>query len=109
MLRRELTTVEISTNLERYAQLITARQATLQRFENDAAGRLPQLKEMSEHAYRLGRGSIFELLDATRSRHELYQTRIDLTTALCEAQLRFLAISGELERTTQRPNSPNRE
>ncbi|HTD91848.1 MAG TPA: TolC family protein [Burkholderiales bacterium] len=98
-LRRELITAEIEANLQRYALVITARTAALQRFEKDAAGRLPQLKEMSEHAYRLGRGSIFELLDASRSRHELYQTRIDLTTGLCEAQLRYLAISGDLERT----------
>ena len=100
-LRRELATAEVSANLQRYANLINARLAALQRFEKEAAGRLPLLKKMSENAYRLGRGSIFELLDASRSRHELYQTRIDLTTALCEAQLRYLAITGDLERSTQ--------
>ncbi|MEO8137569.1 MAG: TolC family protein [Betaproteobacteria bacterium] len=96
-LRRELTTVEVAVNLQRYAAVITARQTALQRFDKEAAGRLPLLKEMSENAYRLGRGSIFELLDAARSRHELYQTRIDLLAGLCEAQLRYLAISGNLQ------------
>lgn len=97
-LRRELAAAEVAANLDRYANVIAARQAALERFDKEAAGRLPQLKEMSENAYRLGRGSIFELLDAARSRHELLQTRIDLTSALCEAQLRYLAISGELDR-----------
>ena len=100
-LRRELATAEVAAQLQRYAQVISARKAAVQRFEKDAAGRLPLLKEMSEHAYRLGRGSIFELLDALRSRHELYQTRIDLTSALCEAQLRYLAISGHLLLSTR--------
>lgn len=100
-LRRELTTAEVAANLDRYAGVIAARQAALQRFEKDAGGRLPQLKEMAENAYRLGRGSIFELLDATRSRHELQQTRVELLSALCEAQLRYLALTGDLDRTAE--------
>jgi len=98
-LRRELATAEVATNLERYANVIAARQAALQRFQEDASARLPLLKQMAEDAYRLGRSSIFELLDSTRSRYELQQTRIDLVAALFEAQLRFLATSGELERS----------
>lgn len=101
-LRRELATAETAANLERYAQVIRARELALARFEKEAAGRLPQLKEMSENAYRLGRGSIFDLIDATRSRHELQQTRIDLMSALCEVQLRYLATSGELEPASER-------
>ena len=96
-LRRELAVAEVATNLERFANVIAARQAALQRFEQEAAARLPSLKQMAEDAYRLGRSSIFELLDSTRSRYDLHQTRIDLVAALFEAQLRFLAISGDLE------------
>ncbi len=96
-LRRELAVAEVAANLERFASVITARQAALQRFQQEASARLPALKQMAEDAYRLGRGSIFELLDSTRSRYDLYQTRIDLVAALYEAQLRFLAISGALE------------
>jgi len=98
-LRRELAVAEVATNLERYANVIAARQAALQRFQEEASARLPLLKQMAEDAYRLGRSSIFELLDSTRSRYELHQTRIDLVAALFEAQLRFLATSGELERS----------
>lgn len=98
-LRRELAVAEVATNLERFASVIAARAIALQRFQQEAAARLPSLKRMAEDSYQLGRSSIFELLDSTRSRYELYQTRIDLVAALFEAQLRFLATSGELERS----------
>ena len=98
-LRRELAAAEVATNLERFANVIVARQAALQRFQQEASARLPLLKQMAEDAYRLGRSSIFELLDSTRSRYDWYQTRIELVAALFEAQLRFLATSGDLERS----------
>lgn len=97
--RRELVVAEVAANLERLANVIAIRQVALQRFELEASARLPSLKQMAEDAYRLGRSSIFELLDSTRSRYDLQQTRIDLVAALLEAQLRFLATSGELERS----------
>lgn len=99
ILRRELAVAEVGANLERLADVIAARQAALDRFDQEAAARLPALKQMAEDAYRLGRGSILELLDATRSRYELQQTRIELVAALLDAQLRFLAMTGELERS----------
>jgi outer membrane protein, heavy metal efflux system len=97
-LRRGLTQAEIAANLEQLANVITARQLALQRFEQDATARLPVLKQMAEDAYRLGRGSILELLDSTRARYELLQVRIDLIAALLEAQLRFLATTGDLHK-----------
>ncbi len=97
-LRRELAQAEAGANLERLANVIAARQSALRRFEQDASGRLSSLQQMAEDAYRLGRGTILELLDSTRSRYELEQARIDLVAALYEAELRFLATSGDLER-----------
>ena len=108
-LRRELAVAEVAANLERYANVIAGREAALLRFEKDASAHLPALKQMAEDAYRLGRSSIFELLDSTRSRHDLIQRRIDLMAALVEAQLRYLAISGELERSVGlAPAEPDR-
>ncbi len=98
-LRRELAQAEVAANLERLAGVIGSREAALQRFEREAAGKLPALKQMAEDAYRLGRGTILDLLDSSRSRHELQQTRIDLVAALLEAQVRFLATSGDLEKS----------
>ena len=96
-LRRNLVTAELAANMQRLDNVIGARQTALERFEQDAGARLPALKQMAEDAYRLGRGSILELLDATRSRYELQQIRIDLTAALAEAQVRLAALSGDLD------------
>lgn len=98
-LRRTLAEAEVAANLERLANVIAARQTALQRFEQEAWVRLPSLRQMAEDAYRLGRSSIFELLDSTRSRYELSQTHIDLVASLYEAQLRFLAANGDLQRS----------
>jgi cobalt-zinc-cadmium efflux system outer membrane protein len=97
-LRRQLAEAEVAATLERLANVIAARQTALERFEQEAAGRLPSLRQMAEDAYRLGRGSILELLDSTRSRYDLLQTRIDLAAGLLEAQVRYLATSGDLEK-----------
>ncbi len=97
-LRRELAQAEVAASLERYADVIKARQAALVRFDAESASRLAALKEMSEQAYRLGRSSIFELLDSTRSRFDLQQSRIELVSSLLEVQIRFLSTSGNLDR-----------
>jgi len=107
-LRRELAEAEVAANLERYANVIAARQTALQRFDKESASRLPALKEMAEQSYRLGRSSIFQLLDSTRSRYELQQSRIELVASLIEAQLRFLATSGSLDRTMSGTGDPSR-
>jgi len=97
-LRRNLVEAEVRTNLERYSAMITARRSALQKHEEGAARQLPALKQMAEDAYRLGRGAVFDLLDATRARQELQQTRVELLASLIDAQLRHLALSGDLER-----------
>lgn len=107
-LRRELAEAEVAANMERYAGVIAARQNALQRHEQDAAHRLPALKSMAEDAYRLGRGTVFDLLDATRSRHEIQQARIDLLSALIDAQLRLLALGGEIEKIAPLATAGNR-
>lgn len=107
-LRRELAYAETAATLERYGSVIRARQAALQRFDSESSSRLAELKVMSEHAYRLGRGSIFELLDSTRSRFELRQSRIDLVASLLDAQVRFLAASGNLDRTVSASQAQQR-
>jgi len=103
-LKSELTESETAAQLLRYAQIIRTRQSALTRYEEDTAARLPTLQQMAEDAYRLGRGTVFDLVDATRTRHELQQNRIDLLAALIDAQLHWLALTGELERL--HPSTP---
>ena len=97
-LQKDLAQAEAGANIDRLANIIAARQTALQRFELEAGARLPMLKQMSEDAYRLGRSSILELLDATRSHYEFQRTRVDLVAALLDAQIRLLALNGDLEK-----------
>jgi len=96
-LRRQLVEAETAANLARLAQVISVRRASLEQFDRESGERVPALKQMAEDAYRLGKGTILELLDTVRSRYELQQSRVDLAAALLEAQVRYLALSGELE------------
>jgi cobalt-zinc-cadmium efflux system outer membrane protein len=102
-LRRQLVMGETAANLQRLTNVIGTRRDALERFDQDAASKLQPLRQMAEDAYRLGRGSILELLDATRSRYELLQARRDLAAALLEAQVRLRALRGELEKPVAVP------
>ena len=103
-LRRELAESETAAQLEQYAGIIRIREAALTEHDRKAGARLPGLRQMAEDAYRLGRGTVFDLLDATRSRAELQQTRVELLAAMVDAQIRYLAASGNwamLEKSTR--------
>jgi len=52
--------------------------------------------EMAESAYRLGRGTLFELLDARRTQLEATLARIELLTAIVETELELRALAGSL-------------
>lgn len=98
-LRRQLAEATVAAELQRYQTQVSERTLALAAFEQDVGQRLPQLRQMAEDAYRLGRSPVIELLDSTRSRYELQLSRIDLVAALMEAQLRLQAARGALSST----------
>jgi cobalt-zinc-cadmium efflux system outer membrane protein len=93
-LRRALTETQVIAGMDRYQAVVQRRAEALQRFETDAAGRLPMLQTMSEDAYRFGRASILEWLDATRVHHEQRLVRVDLVAGLAEARVRLRGAQG---------------
>jgi len=94
-LRVQLTEAGVRADQNRYQALVERRSAALEQFRERMVGRLPALKQMAEDAYRLGRGSIIELLDATRTRYEMQLGQLELISGLMEAQLRLQASRGE--------------
>jgi cobalt-zinc-cadmium efflux system outer membrane protein len=96
-LRREATQSEAGVELLRLIDALAQRRAALERFERNVGERIPALKQMAEDAYRLGRGSILELIDAARSRLDARLTEIDLRAATVQQELRILALTGKLE------------
>lgn len=94
-LQRTLTEAQSNADVERYRAQVEQRSAALAQFEQQLAPRLPQLQAMADDAYRLGRSSVLELLDATRVRYQTSLSRDELVANLMEAQLRLQAARGE--------------
>jgi cobalt-zinc-cadmium efflux system outer membrane protein len=95
-LRRSLIEAQLGASLERYEALIAQRRAALEDYDREAGARLPALEQMAEDAYRFGRSTILEWLDATRTQFEQRLLRIDLLAGLAEARLRALGARGLL-------------
>ena len=70
--------------------------AALERFERRVDVRSPALRQMAEDAYRLGRGTVLELIDAARTRVDARVTGIDLRAFTVQQELRILALTGRL-------------
>ena len=58
--------------------------------------RIPAMRQRAEDAYRLGRGGILDLMDASRSRLDVQLTEVDLRTETARQELRLLALTGKL-------------
>ena len=94
--RREAIEAEVGVELPRLLDALAQRKATLERFERKVDLRTPALKQMADDAYRLGRGSVLELIDAARVRVDARVTNIDLRAFTVQQELRILALTGGL-------------
>ena len=94
--RREAIEAETEVELQRLLAVLAQRRATLERFRRNVAERIPALKQMAEDAYRLGRGSLLELIDAARSRLDARLMEIDLRAATVGEELHILGLTGKL-------------
>lgn len=84
----------LAAEYDKQRETLRARREALRRFETEVpAG---EFLEMAESAYRLGRGSLFELLDARRTRLEATVARLELLGAIVEAEIELRSLTGEL-------------
>ena len=81
---------------QRHRETLSVRRAALARFDKDVFKSQATFREMAESAYRLGRGTLFELLDARRTQLETLSARLELLAAIVEAQLELRALSDDL-------------
>jgi cobalt-zinc-cadmium efflux system outer membrane protein len=95
-LRRTLVEAQVDASVTRFRNVVQRRAEALERFDSDAGARLPMLQTMAEDAYRFGRGSILEWLDATRTHHDQGLVRVDLVSGLAEARMRLRGALGVL-------------
>jgi cobalt-zinc-cadmium efflux system outer membrane protein len=94
--RREAIESEADVELRRLVDALAQRRAALDRFQRNVGERIPALKQMAEDAYRLGRGSLLELIDAARSRLDARLTEVDLRAATVGQELQILGLTGKL-------------
>jgi cobalt-zinc-cadmium efflux system outer membrane protein len=94
--RREAIESEADVELRRLADALAQRRAALERFRQNVGERIPALKQMAEDAYRFGRGSLLELIDAARSRLDARLMEVDLRAATVGQELRILGLTGRL-------------
>lgn len=95
-LKRELIEVENKRMRQQHAQTLLLRHRSLLRFEEDTAQKLGTLHQMAEDAYRLGKGSVLELLDASRSNLQIRLERVDMIQSVIEARIRLLVTRSQL-------------
>ncbi len=94
--RERATTATVRAEYQRQRDSLLTRRAALERFEKNAFRGQAEFREMAESAYRLGRGTLFELLDARRTQVEAAGARLELMAAIVEAQLELRALAGDL-------------
>ena len=94
--RREALEAESGVELRRLLATLELRRAALARFESKVDVRSPALRQMAEDAYRLGRGSLLELIDSARTRVDARVAGIDLRALAVQQELRILALTGAL-------------
>jgi len=94
--RREALEAEADVELGRLLEALAQRRAALERFRRNVGERIPALRQMAEDAYTLGRGSLLELIDASRSRLDARLTEVDLRAAAVAQEMRLQALAGKL-------------
>lgn len=95
-LRREAIEIELDAELARALEAIASRRSALAQFDRSIGSKLDALRQMAEDYYQLGRGSILELIDATRSRLESSLSGVEVRAQLVDEEMRLLALTGRL-------------
>jgi len=94
--RERATNSVLQAEYQRHRETLRSRRAALAQFEKDVFERQAAFLEMAESAYRLGRGSLFELLDARRTQAEAAAAQVDLVDAIAESEIELRALAGDL-------------
>src|SRR5262249_46435405 len=79
-------TAEARADLHRAVAVLGQRRDTLERLDRDVLSRLPEMRQMSEDAYREGQADILDLLDALRSRTSAQMARLDALESVVLAE-----------------------
>ncbi len=94
--RREMIEAEVGVDLVRVLDTLVQKRAALEQLERNVGTRIAALKQMAEDSYRLGRGSILELIDSSRSRLDARLAGVDLRATIVQHEYRIKALADKL-------------
>jgi cobalt-zinc-cadmium efflux system outer membrane protein len=94
--RAPATGAALRADYRRQLEALQLRREALARFDREVFSQQGAFLEMAESAYRLGRGSLFELLDARRTLLEAATARLELMGGIAESQIELRALVGAL-------------
>jgi outer membrane protein TolC len=94
--RERGTRASLQAEYQRHRDTLRLRRDALARFDREVFERQAAFLEMAESAYRLGRGTMFELLDAHRTQLEAATARIELLGGIVESEIELRALAGKL-------------
>jgi len=84
--------VGLRAELQRHLEALRVRRAAMGKLQE----RQDSFLDMAESAYRLGRATLFELLDARRTQVEAADARLELLGAIAESEIELRALAGAL-------------
>lgn len=94
--RREAAELAAKAELVRSLQQLGLKRDALSDFEDAGMAQMGSLRQMTEDAYRLGKSSILDLIDALQTLHERRMDHLDLTREMLEAEWEVRLASGNL-------------
>ncbi|GAB2455303.1 TolC family protein [Comamonas humi] len=94
--RREAAEVAAKAELVRSLQQLDLKREALRDFEDSGMAQMGSLRQMTEDAYRLGKSSILDLIDALQTLHERRMDHLDLTKEMLEAEWELRLASGNV-------------
>lgn len=95
-LRHEATVLAAQSELQRSLQQLTLRRTAVRDYEKEGLAQIAPLHQMAQDAYKLGMGSILELIDALGSITEHRLEHLELVKDMLDAEWEVRLASGDL-------------
>ena len=95
-LRRDATVLAAQTELQRALQQLALRRTAVRDYEKEGLAQIAPLHQMAQDAYKLGKGTILELVDALGSINEHRLEHLELVKDMLDAEWEVRLASGDL-------------
>ncbi|MEX8193123.1 TolC family protein [Comamonas guangdongensis] len=95
-LRRDAAMLAAQSELQRALQQLALRRSAVQDYEKEGLAQIAPLHQMAQDAYKLGKGTILELIDALGSINEHRLEHLELVKDMLDAEWEVRLASGDL-------------